>query len=124
MARSPSRPGRIILINLCISLAVTVLVLLFTEGFLVPSSPLHRIELSLIDLRFQQRGTSLFPRDTTQVVIVEISRETFSSLPEPWPWPKSYYTRLIRNLKRAGAKAVGIDVIFSTPDRANPESDR
>jgi adenylate cyclase len=50
------------------------------------------------------------------VVIVEISDESFKSLHDRWPWPRSYYAHLLRNLKAAGAKAVGLDLIFGGND--------
>ncbi len=60
--------------------------------------------------------------DSAHIVIVEISEDSFKSLPEKFPWPRSYYARLIRNLRAAGARAVGIDLILSGPDPV-PEND-
>ena len=39
------------------------------------------------------------------------------------PWPRSYYARLIKNLKDAGAKAVGIDIILRGNDAFSLEND-
>ncbi len=108
--------ARVLLTNLSIIVTVTLLVFLFTQDILFEFPPIKRAELSLIDLRFQRRGTIASGLDSSDIVIVEISQESFRSLPDKWPWPKSYYARLVRNLKRAGARAVGLDVIFSTPD--------
>jgi adenylate cyclase len=116
MLRQRGTSYRILLTNLSIILTVTLLVLLFTEGILFDFPPIKRAELSLTDLRFQRRGTISGEIDSSNIIIVEISQESFKSLPEKWPWPKSYYTRLVRNLKRAGARAVGLDIVFSTPD--------
>lgn len=123
MSTSTSKPGYTFAVNLAISVAVTACVLLLTQDVLFEFPPLKRTELSLIDLRFQQRGTVLSPRDTSKIVIVEISQESYKSLPEPWPWPKRYYARLVRNLKRAGAKAIGVDVIFSSSDSGSRSDD-
>src|SRR5262245_51848823 len=123
MPTAPSKTGRAFLVNLGISLFVTALVLLLAEDILTEFPPLRRIENSLIDLRFQRRGPSASIRDSSKVVIVEISQESFKSLPDAWPWPRKYYTRLIRNLKKAGAKAIGIDLVFSSPDAKNPAED-
>ena len=117
------KSGKTFLVNLGISVAVAFFVLLLTQDVLVEFPPLKQAELSLIDLRFQQRGFSPLPRDSASVVIVEISQESFKSLPEPWPWPRSYYARLISNLKRAGAKAIGLDIVFSSADRRSIHED-
>ena len=110
-------------VYLGISFAVSAFVLVLTQNVLIPFPPLSRAELSLIDLRFQLRGARPVAIDSSDVVIVEISQESFRSLPGGWPWPRSYYTHLIRNLKRAGAKAIGLDIVFSTPDGANLSGD-
>src|ERR1043165_7950175 len=119
MAPSAPSPGRTFAVNLAISVTVTVFVLLVTQDILFEFPPIKRAELSLIDLRFKQRGVISLARDSSRIVIVEISQESFKSLPEPWPWPKRYYARLIRNLNRAGARAIGLDIIFSSNDARN-----
>ncbi len=116
MPPSATKPGRTFVVNLTISVAVTVCVLLITQNIFFEFLPLKRVEQSLIDLRFQQRGAVTSLHDTSKIVIIEISQESFKSLPEPWPWPKNYYARLVRNLQRAGAKAIGFDIIFSSVD--------
>ncbi|MBI3189889.1 MAG: CHASE2 domain-containing protein, partial [Ignavibacteriales bacterium] len=93
--------------RLTVSFSLALLVILFTHLF--EFSPLQRFELSTIDFRFRQRGPMQIPQESLNVVIVEISNETFKSLPEQWPFPRSYHARLVRNLKRAGAVAVGFD---------------
>jgi adenylate cyclase len=125
MARVFSRRTREVLTNLGIALSIAVLVLISTQEFLFEFPPLKRAELSLIDLRFQRRAARLADPDSSNIVIVAISQESFKTLPDRWPWPKDYYTRLVRNLKRAGAKAIGIDVIFSSsdPDAAAAEKE-
>ena len=123
MAASASRQRHAFTVNLAISVAVTAFVLLLTQDVLIEFPPLKRAELSLIDLRFRRRGAILSPRDTSKIAIVEVSQESFKSLPDPWPWPKRYYARLVRNLKRAGARAIGLDVIFSSMDVRNQRDD-
>src|SRR6185436_11297911 len=116
MRRVFSRRTRAVLTNFGIALSIALLVIVSTQEFLFEFPPLKRAELSLVDLRFQKRGTRLDAPDSSRIVIVAISQESFKTLPDPWPWPKEYYTRLVRNLRRAGAKAIGIDVIFSSSD--------
>lgn len=123
MAGPLSKPARLFLLNLWISFLVALFILLLTQDILLEFPPLKRAELSLIDRRFQARGPISTVRTSSNIVIVEISQESFRNLPEKWPWPRSYYTHLIRNLKRAGARAIGLDIIFSSSDPRNPAND-
>ena len=77
---------------------------------------LQRLELASLDYRFQVRGPRPFPPGMSNVVIVQISEDSFKALPDRFPWPRYYYAHLLRNLKRAGARAVGIDLIFNDRD--------
>ncbi len=107
--------------RLAVSFSLALLVILFTH--LIEFSPLQRFELSTIDFRFRQRGPVQVSQESLDVVIVEISNESFKSLPEQWPWPRSYHARLVRNLKRAGAVAIGFDILMSEPDTRNVAND-
>lgn len=117
------QPRNELLPQLVLSLGLALLVVLFTQDVLLELPPLKRLELSTIDFRFSLRGPVPVPQESLKVVILEISQEAFRSLPAQWPWPRSYYARVLRNLKRAGAVAVGIDLIFSEPDAHNREND-
>src|SRR5574341_185685 len=119
MKRIRSRRVRAALTSLAISLCTALIVILFTQEIFFDFPPLKRAELAMVDLRFQKRGNRIAGLDTSAVVIVAISQESFKSLPARWPWPKSYYTKLVRNLQKAGAKAIGVDIIFTTGDPAN-----
>lgn len=110
--------------QLALSLGLALLVLLVTQDFLIELSPLRRLELSTIDYRFALRGSLPIPQESLKVVILEISEESFKALPDKWPWPRSYYARVVRNLMRAGAVAVGIDLVFSEPDAYSPKNDQ
>ncbi|MGB2957319.1 MAG: CHASE2 domain-containing protein, partial [Bacteroidota bacterium] len=99
-----------------LAFAIAVLIILLTQDTLLRVDVLQRVELAAIDYRFQVRGSAPDFRDDSKVVIVEISEESFKSLPEKFPWPRSYYARVVRNLKSAGARVVGIDVTFDDPD--------
>ncbi|MBI4548072.1 MAG: CHASE2 domain-containing protein [Ignavibacteriae bacterium] len=118
-----SKHARAFFINFSISFAVALIVIILTQDIVFEFLPLKRLELSLIDLRFRQRRQNMKIRDSSDVVIVEISQESFKSLPERWPWPKSYFARVVKNLQQAGARAIGIDLVFSSADQINQQSD-
>src|SRR6202795_2667013 len=64
------------------------------------------------------------PRDKTArpVTIVDIDEK---SLADPrlgqWPWPRTRIADIIANLTRLGAVVIAFDVVFSEPDRLNPD---
>jgi adenylate cyclase len=99
-----------------VAIGVALLAILMTQERLLKLGIIERLELATIDYRFGFRGANPAIRDSAHVVIVEIGEESFRSLPAKFPWPRSYYAHLVRNLRAAGARAVGIDLIFDTGD--------
>lgn len=114
---------RTLLTKAGIALAAALLIIIVTQEEILKLGIVRRLELASIDYRFESRGIRSDIKDSSRVVIVEISEESFKSLPERWPWPRSYYARLLRNLHRAGARVVGIDLIFSGRDVYHPAND-
>lgn len=82
---------------------------------------LRNAEIKTIDQRFEYRGPMNI-KDSSKVVIVQISDQSFEALPNSFPFPKSYYAKLIENLEKAGARSIGIDIVFDTPSK-NPQDD-
>lgn len=60
------------------------------------------------------------PRD--DIVIVGLTEEDLATLGQ-WPWPRAYHAKLIEQLTKSGAAAIGMDIIFSEPGR-NKEMDQ
>jgi adenylate cyclase len=56
------------------------------------------------------------------VTIVDIDEKSLAS-PKlgQWPWPRTRIAEIITNLTRAGALVIAFDVVFSEPDRLNPD---
>ena len=48
-------------------------------------------------------------------VIVAIDEPSLAEINVQSPWPRSLHARLISALRAAGAKVIGIDIIFSEP---------
>ena len=95
------------------SILVSVVSFLTVENVAV----FKNLKLKSIDLRFNYRGPVENYADTSKIVIVAIEGSSLDKAPDRWPWPRSYYARLIRNLKRAGARVVAIDINFDEPDK-------
>ena len=70
------------------------------------------LELKGLDLLFTLRGTLSPPE---QIVIVAIDETSMAEIRQQWPWPRNLHAQLLRQLHKAGAKVIGIDVLFAEP---------
>ena len=94
---------------------LVALIRLWDPGFI------QSIDHLSTDYRFQQRydrlkasGELWDAKKLANVVIVEISPDDMRSLPESFPFPRSYYAHIIENLERCGVRAIGLDVTFES----------
>ncbi len=101
-----------------------LLVLLTTQKNLVNLSILENIEYQLIDERFEYRGQKNI-QDSSDVVILELNQESHDQVPSPYkfPYPRSFYAKVIENLVQVGAKVVAIDLVFSDKDSYDTSND-
>lgn len=83
---------------------------------LIYSGLLDPLERLLSDWRFE---LATRPASGT-LTVVEIDASSLHKL-DTWPWPRGYYAQAIENLRRAGARNIGIDVDFS--GHADPGED-
>ncbi len=75
---------------------------------------LRRLELSSLDVQLRLRG----PRPPgPETVIVMIDDQTINDLGR-WPVPRRQMAELVTRLHHAGAKAIGIDVLYADPEPA------
>jgi len=87
-------------------------------------SPFELLELKSLDFRF--RLPSQPETVDTSVVLVTVdqnSMDFFAAQKVSWPWPREFYGLVVDYLKDAGARVVGFDFDFSTPDVDRVESD-
>jgi adenylate cyclase len=76
------------------------------------SFPGRLIDMKAYDIYSCIRGSVPPPEN---VVVVGIDEESFSMIKRPWPWPRSLHGKLIRSLRRSGARAIIMHIIFSDP---------
>jgi adenylate cyclase len=79
---------------------------------------LRRLDLDTMDLRFSVRGAEK-PRN--DIVVVAISDETIRDMPGQlryFDWPRTRHARVLRNLKKAGAKVIVYDIEFTEASRS------
>src|ERR1700736_4577926 len=55
------------------------------------------------------------------VTVVDIDEKSLSKLGQ-FPWPRTRISDLITNLTRLGAVVIAFDIVFSEPDRLNPDA--
>lgn len=52
------------------------------------------------------------------VTVVDLDEATLARLGQ-WPWPRYRVAHLLEKIRNAGAKAVGLDMVFAEPDRTS-----
>jgi adenylate cyclase len=110
-----------ILVKLSIGLGVGVFVIIIGQGWLFELNFLKNIDLLTIDLRYQSRyERTEQTRDLQKdgdVVIVGISDDDLKAFVEPFPFPRSYYAHIIKNLNDAGARTIVFDITWESPSK-------
>ncbi len=86
--------------------------------FLSNSKTLERLDLVFYDALLPFQNNTL----SKQIVIVAIDEISIESLGR-WPWPRRNHAQLLDHLTRMGARAIGIDILFSEQQKNDPQSD-
>ena len=104
----PKRTPKVPTFAIGFVLTLAVLGLYFAQwGFL------ESIELKTFDLRTRLNQT---PKVPPAVVIVSIDDESITKMGR-WPWPRSVIARMIDLLSKSGARVIGVDILFSEPEK-------
>lgn len=74
------------------------------------------LELKLYDTLF---GQSYSSEQTHSVAIVDIDEQSLEEFGQ-WPWPRYRVALLLQKINTAGARAVGLDILFAEPDGTSP----
>ena len=80
-------------------------------------APIEELRVRVFDFyqRFDPRMKTARP-----VTIVDIDELSLKKLGQ-WPWPRTYIADMVINLANLGAVTIAFDVVFSEPDRLNPD---
>jgi adenylate cyclase len=81
-------------------------------------APIEELRVRVFDFyqRFEPRVKTARP-----VTIVDIDEKSLANLGQ-WPWPRTLIADIVTNLTKLGAVVIAFDVIFSEPDRLNPDA--
>ncbi|WMT74333.1 adenylate/guanylate cyclase domain-containing protein [Bradyrhizobium sp. Ash2021] len=98
-------------------LACLALLVGFAALRVLDPAPVEEIRVRIFD-GFQR----IDPRKKTArpVTIVDIDEKSMEKLGQ-WPWPRTRIADLVAELTRLGAVVIAFDVVFSEPDRLNPD---
>src|SRR6478752_10755764 len=99
-------------------LACVVLLIGFAALRVLDPAPVEELRVRTFD-GYQR----LDPRKKTArpVTIVDIDDKSLEKLGQ-WPWPRTRIADLVTELTRLGAVVIAFDVVFSEPDRLNPDA--
>ncbi|RPI03298.1 MAG: CHASE2 domain-containing protein [Ignavibacteriae bacterium] len=107
-----------VLVKLSIGLGIGIFVVIIGQGWLFELTFLKNIDLLTIDLRYQSKyERTEQTRDLVKdgdVVIVGISDDDLKAFIEPFPFPRSYYAHIIKNLNDAGARVIVFDMTWES----------
>lgn len=92
-------------------LVLTALVSLLA-GLLGSFCGLGRIDQTIYDRLLQSQSRPARP----DIVIIAIDDYSLAQLGR-WPWPRATHAQLLERLQAAAPKAIGLDVIFTEPER-------
>ncbi|MBI1912324.1 MAG: adenylate/guanylate cyclase domain-containing protein [Deltaproteobacteria bacterium] len=95
-------------------LIAAVVATIFSFLTLYPNSLLQFIEAKTYDWRFHLRGTRPIG---SEVVIVAIDEKSIAEVGR-WPWSRSTTGSLIESVARYSPAVIGIDMIFSEPEKS------
>lgn len=101
------------------AIAIVLSLLLWFSGLL------HGIEAKTFDLRatFLAKPS----KATSSIVLVSVDQESLDWVTENmgivWPWPRELFGAVIDNCRRRGAKAIGVDVLFTEYSSAGVSDD-
>ena len=99
-------------------LLVLAAVVAIVMSILSATEPLRLAEARAFDFLSTIRPPAV-PEDAP--VIIAIDEPSMAEIGRQWPWPRDLHARLVAELRAAGTRAIGIDIIFAEP--SNPASD-
>jgi adenylate cyclase len=106
--------GRPRLRNILLAMLVALLVV-----------PLHgRTGVRIVEARVFDILATIAPPQPAEpgAIIVAIDEPSFAELSERWPWPRDLHARLVTSLKQAGARTIGLDIVFAEPSSAEADA--
>ncbi len=89
----------------------------FSVSYLYLPDYFQSLDARLHDFYLNYRGAQKAERE---IVIVDIDEKSIASLGQ-WPWERKRIATIIQHLTDAKAGIIGLDMIFSEPDKTSPK---
>ncbi|MFP5518358.1 MAG: CHASE2 domain-containing protein [Bdellovibrionia bacterium] len=115
-------------LGVLLSIAFAVSCWRYFEHFSIPSSlrPAHFVfdTIELVHLRWTDIKYKFTQKEVTkpQAALIAIDDDSLNEIGR-WPWDRELVAQMTEEALAHKASSVGFDVIFSEPDKANPQSD-
>ncbi|WP_020186251.1 adenylate/guanylate cyclase domain-containing protein [Methylopila sp. 73B] len=104
-----SEPRRRLAVRAAVAAAVVLALALIVAG------PLGwRLDAPAYDLL----STIAPPAPADDIVVVAIDEPSFAEIGRQWPWPRALHGQLVTALRAAGARVVGLDIVFAEASSA------
>lgn len=105
---------------LVLGTAILLLILQALGMFSNITSPIERLEYSMLDTFVRLRGAET---PSGGIVIVAIDDFSFNWTGLQWPWPRSYLAEIVDQINKGGGKVVGVDILLAEPDEKQLDND-
>src|ERR1700682_4830840 len=99
-------------------LVCLVLLIGFAALRIADSAPIEELRVRTFDT-FQRIDPRV--KKARPVTIVDIDDKSLASKLGQWPWPRTRIADMVATLTKLGAVVIGFDIVFSEPDRLNPD---
>lgn len=100
------------------SLCGVLMMLLYNTG------KMQTMENTSYDWRFYLRNIWTEPEPPDDIVVVKWDDDTFKNMNTRYQdWPRNYHAKVISNLKKYGAKTIGVDILFLEASRNTANDD-
>lgn len=99
-------------------LAPFVAVVFGAALFLFEPLPLQVLRNAVFD-QYQRWHPRLY--QSAPVRIIDVDEESLKQLGQ-WPWPRTRISELIERLRKDGAAAISMDIVFAESDRTSPKA--
>ncbi|WP_295421131.1 CHASE2 domain-containing protein, partial [Sulfurovum sp.] len=93
-----------------------LLSLFFSWLYLYTPQAYYSLDNKLYDFMFLIRGE--LPK-SDKVVIVDVDNRSLEKIGQ-WPWPRNKIAAMLQKLSESHAGIIGLDMVFSEPDRTSP----
>ena len=78
--------------------------------------------VEVLRLKYFDSLQKFHPRETkghTYAVIIDIDEKSLDEIGQ-WPWPRTILADLFKKCAESGMLVLGLDILFSEPDRTSP----